>query len=101
MSGMHALVPTSADVRTDRVCALADPPPNPTCLAGQDLADHLVGTVAGCPHCGRGRLWEACARRPCFGSMHEAAMTKARLVVRLSRLARRLVTGPAADRADQ
>ena len=91
--------PRPAEVRTCRVCGLADPPPDPTCRDGQDLVDHRVGTAAGCPHCGR--LREACARRPCFGSMHEAARTKAQLVVRLSRLARRLVTRPAAGRADQ
>jgi hypothetical protein len=99
MSDVHALVPAPAEVRACRVCGLADPPPDLTCLVGQDLVDHRVGTVAGCPYCGR--LWEACARRPCFGSMHEAAMTKVRLVVRLSRLARRLVTRPAAGGADR
>ena len=99
MNDVHALVPASAHVRTCRVCGLSGPPPEQTCLVGQDMVDHRVGTVVGCPHCGR--LREACARRPCFRSMHEAAMTKAQLVVRLSRLARRLVTRPAADRTDQ
>jgi len=99
MTDVYALVPAAAEMRTCRVCGLVDPSPDPTCVVGQDLVDHRVGTVAGCPYCGR--LWEACARRPCFGSMHEAAMTKVQLVVRLSRLARRLVTWPAADRADQ
>jgi hypothetical protein len=99
MSDVPALVPASAEMRTCRVCGLADPPPDLTCLFGQDLVDHRVGTVAGCPRCGR--LREACARRPCFGSMREATRTKVHLVVRLSRLARRLVTRPAADRADQ
>jgi len=96
MSDVHLLVPASAEVRTCLVCGLADSPPDPTC---RDGLDHRVGTVAGCPHCGR--LWEACARRPYFGSMHQAAMTKAQLVVRHSRLARRLVTWSAAGRADQ
>jgi hypothetical protein len=95
MSDVHALVPASAEVRTCRVCGLADPPPDPTCRDGRD---HRVGAAAGCPHCGR--LPQACAWRPCFGSMHEAARTKARLV-RLSRLARRLVSRPAAARAGQ
>jgi hypothetical protein len=99
MSDVHALVPAPTEVLTCRVCGLADPSPDQTCLVGQDLVDHRVGTVAGCPHCGRPR--EACARRPCFVSMHETAMTKAQLVVRLSRLARRLATRPAADKADQ
>ncbi len=98
ISNVHALVPASAEMRTCWVCGIAGPPPDPTCLVCQDLVDHRVGTVAGCPHCGR--LWEACARRPCFGSMHEAAMTKVQLV-RLSRLERRLVTRPAADRTEQ
>jgi hypothetical protein len=93
MSDVHALIPASAEARTCRVCGLADPPPDPTCHDGRD---HRVGTAAGCPHCGR--LREACARRPCFGSMHQAAATTARLA-QLSRLARRLVTRP--DRADQ
>jgi hypothetical protein len=95
MSNMHALVAPSAEVRTCRVCGLADPPPDPACRDGRD---HRVGTASGCPHCGR--LPQACARRPCFGSMHEAAGTTAQLV-RLTRLARRLVTRPAAGRADQ
>src|SRR5579859_282748 len=98
MDDLHALVPASAEVRTCRVCGLADPLPDPTCRDGQDLVDHRVGTAAGCPYCGR--LPEACARRPCFGSMHEATTTKAQLV-RLSRLAHRLVTRSAAGRADQ
>ena len=68
MSDVHALAAASAEVRTCRVCGLADPPPDPTCRDGRD---HRVGTAAGCPHCGR--LPQACARRPCFGSMHEAA----------------------------
>jgi len=75
---------------------MADPPPDRTCT---DDLDHRVGTVAGCPHCGR--LLEACARRPCFGVLHEAGMVKAQMMVRLSRLARRLATRPAAGRADQ
>ena len=99
MNDVHALVPVSPEVRTCRVYGLADPPPDPTCPVGQDLVDHRVGTAAGCPHCGR--LREACAQRPCFRSIHEASMTKTQLVVRLSRLARRLVTRPAAGRADQ
>jgi hypothetical protein len=95
MSDAHALAAAPTQVRAYRVCGLADPPPYPTCRDGRD---HRVGTAAGCPHCGR--LPEACARRPCFGSIHEAATTTAQLV-RLSQLARRLVTRPAADRADQ
>ena len=77
------------------VCGMADPPPDPTCTGGWD---HHVDRAAGCPYCGR--LPQACAWRPCFGSLPEAAITTARLV-RLSRLARRLVTRPAAGRADQ
>ncbi len=84
----------AADAKTCQACVLTDPPPEPTCRDGRD---HRVGTAAGCPHCGR--LAEACARRPCFGSMHEAAMTTR--LIRLSRLARRLVMGPVADRAGQ
>ena len=95
MSDLHALAAAPAEVRTCRICGLAGPPPDPTCRDGRD---HRVGTAAGCPHCGR--LREACARRPCFGSMHEAARTKAQ-PVRLTRLARRLVSRPAAGRADQ
>ena len=95
MSDVHALAAGSAEVRTCQVCGLADPPPDPTC---RDSRDHRVGTAAGCPHCGR--LREACARRPCFGSMHEAARTTARLV-RLSRLAWRLVTWPTAGKVGQ
>jgi hypothetical protein len=75
---------------------LAGPPLDPTCRAG---LDHRVGTAAECSH--RRRQPQACAWRPCFGSMHEAAMTKVQVVARLSRLARRLVTRPAAGRADQ
>jgi hypothetical protein len=95
MSDMQALVPAPAKARTCRVCGLADPPPDPACRDGRD---HRVGTAAGCPHCGR--LPQACARRPCSGSMREAAGTTAQLV-RLSRLARRLVTRPAAGKAGQ
>ena len=95
MGDVHALVPGSAKVLTCRDCELADPPPDPTCRDGRD---HRVGTAAGCLHCGR--LREACARRPCSGSMHEAARTTAQLI-RLTRLARRLLTRPAAGRADQ
>ena len=80
------------------VCGMVDPPPDPTCSAGPKRIDHRLGITAGCHHCGR--LPEACARRPCFGSLHEANMTNSQLV-RLSRLARRLVTRPAAGRADQ
>ena len=97
VSHLNAPVPT-ADRRACRVCGLADPPPDPTCLIGQDLVDHRVGTVAGCPHCGP--LWEACARRLCFGSLHQAATTKVQLAWLIG-LPRRLVTRPAADRADQ
>jgi len=95
MSDVHALAAAPTEVRTCQVCGLADPPPDPMCRDGRD---HRVGTAAGCPHCGR--LPQACVRRPCFGSMYGAATTKAQLV-RLSRLARRLVTRPAAGRADQ
>jgi hypothetical protein len=62
------------------VCGMAGPPPDPTCTGGWD---HKIGRTAGCPHCER--LREACARRPCFGSLREE--TTARLV-RLSRLVR-------------
>jgi hypothetical protein len=99
MSDFYAPVPAWAELRTDRVCGLADPPPDPACLPGQDLADHRAGTVAGCPHCGR--LRDARARQPCSGPMHEAATTKAQPVARLSRLNRRLVNRPAADKAGQ
>ena len=95
MSDVQALVPAPAEARTCRVCGLADPPPNPTCHDGRD---HRVGTATGCPHCGR--LQQACARRPCFGSMHEAARTKAQLV-RLTRLAWRLLPRHVAGGADQ
>ena len=95
MSDVHALVPVSAEVRTCRVCGMAGSPPDPTCRSG---LDHRIGTAAGCPHCGR--LPEACAWRPCFGSMHESARTKGQLVW-LSRLARQLPTRAAADRAEQ
>ena len=81
------------------VCAMADPPPDPMCSAGPERIDHRVGTTAGCPHCGR--LREACARRSCFGSLHEDAATTTAQLIRLSRLARRLVTRPAAGGADQ
>jgi len=93
MSDAHRLAPAPAQAGTCRVCGLADPPPDPACRGGRD---HRVGTAAGCPHCGR--LPQACARRPCFGSMHEVARTKAQLV-RLTRLAWRLVTRPAAGKA--
>ena len=65
---MNALV-TAADGLTCQVCGMAGPPLDPTC---RDGLDHRVGTAAGCPYCGR--LPRACARRPCFGSLHEAAM---------------------------
>jgi hypothetical protein len=61
-------------------CGMADPPADPTCTGGWD---HRVGRAAGCPHCGR--LREACARRPCFGSLRE--QTTERLLA-LSRPAR-------------
>ena len=96
MGDVNAPVPAAG--LTCRACGMADPPPDPTCPAGPERVDHRVGTAAGCRYCGR--LREACARRPCFGSLHEAAMTTAQLV-RLSRLARRLVMRPAAGRADQ
>jgi hypothetical protein len=95
MSDVHALAAPPTEVRTCRVYGRADPSPDPTCRDGRD---HRVGTAAGCPHCGR--LPQACARRPCSGSMHEAARAKAQLV-RLTRLAWQLVTPPAAGRADQ
>ncbi len=95
MSDVHALVAAPPQVRMCRVCGLADPPPDPTCRDGRD---HRVGTAAGCPYCGR--LPEACAWRPCSGSMHEAATTKARLV-RLMRLSWRTVARPGAGRPGQ
>jgi len=51
----------------------------------------------GCPHCSRPR--QAYAWRPYLGSMYQAAATRTQLV-RLSQLARQLVTRPAAGRAD-
>ena len=96
MGDMNAAVP-AASLKCS-VCGMADPPPDPTCSASPERIDHRVGTAVGCPHCGR--LREACARRPCFGSLDEAATTTAHLV-RLSRLARRLVMRPAAGGADQ
>src|SRR5579862_5330085 len=36
VSDVHALVPAPTEVRTFRVCALADPPPDPTCRDGRD-----------------------------------------------------------------
>jgi hypothetical protein len=91
-SDVNALV-TGADGLTCRVCGVPDPPADETC----DGMDHVVGSQHGCRHCGR--LPQACVLRPCFGSLHETATT-ARLVL-LSRLARRLVTRPAAGRADR
>lgn len=41
-------------------CGTPDPPPEPTCRDGMD---HYVGTVHGCPHCGRTLV--ACALVPC------------------------------------
>jgi hypothetical protein len=95
MSDVHALAAAPAEVRTCRACGLADPPPDPTCRDGRY---HRDGTAAGCPHCGR--LPQACARRPCPGSMREAAQTKKQLV-RLIRLAWRLGTWLAAVRVGQ
>jgi hypothetical protein len=86
----------AADAQTCQACGLTDPPPEPACRDGRD---HHVGTAAGCRYCGR--LREACARRPCFGSLHDEAATTAAQLVRLSRLARRLVMRPGAGRADQ
>lgn len=95
MSGVHVLVGAPAEVQTCRTCGLADPLPDPTCHGGRD---HRVGTATGCPHCGR--LRQACARRPCFGSMHEAARAKTQLV-RLPQLAQRRLPRPAAGGAGQ
>jgi hypothetical protein len=95
MSDVHALVPAPAKAQACRVCGLADPPPDPTCHDGRD---HRVGTTTGCPHCGR--LLQACARRPCFGSTHEAARAKAQLG-RLTRLGRRLLPRHVTGGADQ
>ena len=95
MSDVRALVSAPSEVRTCRACGVAEPPPDPTCTGGRD---HRVGTEAGCPHCGR--LPQACARRPCFGSMRQAGGTTARLAW-LGRLAWRLITRPAAARAGQ
>jgi hypothetical protein len=92
MSDVHALVPAPAKAQPCRVCGLADPPPDPTCHDGRD---HRVGTATGCPHCGR--LLQACARRPCFGSMHKAARARAQL----AQLARRRLLRHVADGADQ
>ena len=92
MSDVRALIPAPAEARACRVCGLADPLPDPACRDGRD---HRVGTATGCPHCGR--LRQACARRPCFGSMHEAAQTKAQL----TRLARLLLPRHLAGEADQ
>jgi hypothetical protein len=69
------------------VCGMADPSPDPTCTGGWD---HRVGRAAGCPHCER--LPQACARRPCFGSLCE--QTTARLL-ELGRLATRPSGGTA------
>jgi hypothetical protein len=90
--------PVPAASVTCWACGMADPPPDPACSAGPERIDHRVGTAAGCPHCGR--LREACARRPCFGSPPKAATTTAQLV-RLSRLAQRLVIRPGASRAER
>ncbi len=95
MSDDQELASSAAGARTCRACGLADPPPDPTCTGGRD---HRVGTAAGCPHCGR--LPQACAWRPCSGSMRQAARTKAQLV-RLTWLAWRLVMRPAVGGADQ
>ncbi len=90
MSDVHALVPAPAKARTCRVRGLADPLPDPTCHDGRD---HRVGTATGYPHCGR--LQQACARRPCFGSMHMAARAKAPLTQLLRRRLLRHVAGGA------
>ena len=98
MSDVNAPMARSAEGVRCWVCGVADPSPDPTCSAGPERIDHRVGTAAGCPHCGR--LREACARRPCFGSLHEAVATTAQLV-RLSRLAQRLVIQPGASGAER
>lgn len=88
MNDVNALASASAGGLTCRVCGMPDPPPDPTCHQGMD---HRVGRAARCPHCGR--LPQACAWRPCFGSLHDAD----------SGLVRRMwqaVTRPAAGRAD-
>jgi len=90
MSGVHALVATRVEVQTCRICGLADPPPDPTCHDGRD---HRVGAATGCPRCGR--LLQACARRPCFGSPHEAARAEAQLIQLARRRLPRHVTGGA------
>jgi hypothetical protein len=95
MNDVYALVSAPAKAQACRVCGLADPPPDPTCHDGRD---HRVGTTTGCPHCGR--LLQTCARRPCFGSTHEAARAKAQLG-RLTRLARRLLPRHVTGGADQ
>jgi hypothetical protein len=92
MSGVHALVTAPAEVQTCQTCGPADPPPDPACHDGRD---HRVGTATGCPH--GGRLLQACARRPCFGSMHGDAWAKARL----THLARRRLLRHAAGGAGQ
>jgi hypothetical protein len=86
---------TTPAVLTCRVCGMADPPPDPTC---RDVLDHHVGQTVGCPHCGR--LRQACARRPCFESMHDSGAGKSRMV-RLVGLAWRTVARAAAGRADR
>jgi hypothetical protein len=88
MSDVHALAPAPAETRTCRVFGLAAPPPDPTCRDGRD---HRVGTATGCPHCGR--LQQACARRPCSESTHEAARAKAQLTQLARRLPRHVAGG--------
>jgi hypothetical protein len=89
MSGVHALVAAPAEVQTCRTCGFADPPPDPT---RHDGRDHRIGTATGYPHCGR-LLLQACARRPCFGSMHKAARAKAQLTQLALRLPRHVAGG--------
>ncbi len=89
MNDVNAPAPAPAGGLTCLVCGMPDPPPDPTCHHG---LDHRVGRAAGCPHCGR--LPQACAWRPCFGSLHDAGSG-------LVRRMWRAVTRPAAGRADQ
>jgi hypothetical protein len=94
MSDVHALVSASAEMRTCRVCGLAD-----RRLTRRASSARTWWTIASGPWPGARTAVGSRMRAPapCFGSMHEAGMTK----VRLSRLARRLVIRLTAGRADR